>query len=105
MIGPYPSPNLLVVDDWEYQECWGQAEPDPAEWRPIRAYSWQMPYDIEAAAEVAVENHIYDGADHPQCGYVDVWIRPLADPEAWMLFRVDLEFDVTFNASPVRQRK
>ena len=90
-----------IVDDWQYQSCWGEIAPDPHQWRDIRCYPWQRPYDIEGAAEVAVENHLYDGADHPDCGYVDVWIRPTADPEAWMLFRVDLDFDITFSARSV----
>jgi len=91
-----------VVDDWMYQECYGEREPDPERWDVITCYPWDIPYDIEQAAEIAVEHCCYDGADHPSCGYVDVWIKQMTEPVQVTLFRVQLDFDVTFSASPMR---
>jgi hypothetical protein len=92
----------ITVDDWMWQAYYGEKEPDPTAWEVLRCDVSERPFDIESAAEVVVENHLYDGADHPSCNYVEVWMRPMVDPDAWALYRVDLDFDISFSASRVR---
>ena len=90
-----------ITTKYRYQAVQGQKEPDPDGWCKITAYAWNQPTEPREAAELGAEHWCEDG-EYPQCGHLDVWIMDTETPGATpLMFRVDIDFDVTYSASLV----